>query len=155
MLFRKCDLAALGAYALCASVLLLSSPSMASAAATLAKGEQVIKVGETAQFAITSPAGASADLHAWCEVTAGGRASLTFDGDHYIALSEPSVGDVISFAPNETRRYELEGSVEANRGDAYVAFAFTGVPSAMCFPGQQCEGAAAGAQDVKVACGNN
>lgn len=153
--FRKSSFEAFGAIALCAGVLLVSTPSLASGKATLAAGEQIIHVGEVAQFAITSSATVSEDLNAWCEVTTGGRASLTFDGDHYIPLSEPSVGDVISFAPNESRRYELTGSVEANRGDAYIAFAFTGVPSAMCFPGQQCNGAAAGAQDVKVACGNN
>ncbi|MDO8289757.1 MAG: hypothetical protein Q7T44_11110 [Parvibaculum sp.] len=155
MRFRRGCFVALGASVLCASVFLFASPSVASGKATLAAGEQVIKVGETAQFAITSSADTSEDLNAWCEVTTSGRASLTFDGDHYIPLSEPSVGDVVSFAPNETRRYELVGSVEANRGDAYVAFAFTGVPSAMCFPGQQCDGAAAGAQDVKVVCANN
>ncbi len=124
-------------------------------AASLTAGEQVLHAGETASFPITSSVDASSDLHAWCEVTTGGRASITFDGDHYVAMSEPAVGDVIAFAPNETRRFDLEGSVEANRGDAYIAFVFTGVPQAICFPGQQCEGATAGAVDVKVKCANN
>ena len=124
-------------------------------AASLTAGEHVIHVGETAEFPIKSSADASSDLHAWCEVTTGGRASITFDGDHYVAMSEPAVGDVMSFAPNETRRFDLEGSVEANRGDAYIAFVFTGVPSAMCFPGQQCGGTTAGAAEVKVKCANN
>ncbi|MGV8996358.1 MAG: hypothetical protein ACOH12_05380 [Parvibaculaceae bacterium] len=136
-------------------LLLCATGASAADKARLKDGEQIIHVGETAEFPIQSSAAASSEFSAWCEVTTGGRASITFDGDHYVPMSDPSVGDVISFAPNETRRYELTGSVEANRGDAYIAFVFTGVPSAMCFPGQQCDGATAGAADVKVRCGNN
>ena len=115
----------------------------------------MIQLGEAAEFAVHSAQDTSTDLHAWCEVTASGRASLTFDGEHYIPLSEPAVGDIVSLAPGETRRFDLTGAVEANKGNAYIAFAFTDVPTAMCFPGQKCDGAAAGAQNVKVACGNS
>jgi len=137
------------------SLLIGTTAAMAAGKATLKEGEHVIHVGETAEFPIQSSSDASTEFSAWCEVSTGGRASITFDGDHYIPMSDPAVGDVISFAPNETRRYDLAGSVEANRGDAYIAFAFTGVPQAVCFPGQQCEGAAAGAVEVKVKCANN
>lgn len=146
---------AIGAIALWAGMM-VGAPSASSAeAARLAGGEHVLKVGETAEFKIASSAASSTELHAWCEVTAGGSATLMFDGDHYIPLSEPTVGDVISLSGGETRRYDLEGTVEANKGDAYIAFAFTGSPTAMCFPGMKCDGAAAGAQEVKVVCNNN
>lgn len=136
-------------------LLLCTTGALAAGKASLKAGEHVLHAGEIAEFPIQSSSSESSELSAWCEVSSGGRASMTFDGDHYIPMSEPSVGDVISFAPDETRRYELAGTVEANRGDAYIAFAFTGVPSAMCFPGQKCEGAAAGAVEVKVTCNNN
>ena len=126
-----------------------------AATATIEAGEHVIQLGEAAEFAIQSSSETSTDLQASCEVTASGRASVLFDGEHYIPLSEPAVGDIVSLAPGETRRFDLTGSVEANKGNAYIAFAFTDVPSAMCFPGQKCEGAAAGAQNVKVICSNS
>lgn len=135
---------------------LLGWPMIGHAApATLEAGEHLIVLGEAAEFAVQSAPDTSMDLQAWCEVTASGRASLTFDGEHYIPLSEPAVGDIISLSPGETRRFDLTGSVEANKGNAYIAFAFSDVPTAMCFPGQQCDGAAAGAQNVKVVCGNS
>ena len=127
----------------------------AAEVAVLNAGEHTIGVGETAEFPINSSKGQSAELHSWCEVSAGGRATLMFDGDHYVPLSEPAVGDTITLSPNETRRIELQGTVEANDGDAYIAFVFTGVPVAMCFPGMQCDGAAGGAHDVRVQCGND
>lgn len=127
---------------------------LASDAATLKAGEHVVQMGEAAMFDINSSSAVSSDLQAWCEVSTPGRASLMFDAEHYIPLSEPSVGDVLSLSTGETRRFELHGTVEANRGDAYIAFAFTGVPTAMCFPGMQCDGATAGASAVKVVCDN-
>lgn len=146
---------AMGAIALWAGMVAAAPSASAAETARLAGGEHVLKIGETAEFKITSNAAASTELHAWCEVTAGGGATLMFDGDHYIPLSEPTVGDVITLSGGETRRYDLEGTVEANKGDAYIAFGFTGSPAAMCFPGMKCDGAAAGAQEVKVICNNN
>ncbi|HEY4345463.1 MAG TPA: hypothetical protein VGN05_14020 [Parvibaculum sp.] len=145
----------IGSIVLFGGLLLTAMPAFSAEPAKLEAGEHVLKKGETAEFKIASSAATSSELHAWCEVAAGGNASLMFDGDHYIPLSEPTVGDTISLAAGENRRYELEGTVEANKGDAYIAFAFTGAPTSMCFPGMQCDGAAAGAQEVKVACGNN
>ncbi len=145
----------IGAIALWVGMATVAPSASSAEIARLADGEHVLKVGETAEFKITSNAATSTELHAWCEVTAGGGATLMFDGDHYIPLSEPTVGDVITLSGGETRRYDLEGTVEANKGDAYIAFAFTGSPTAMCFPGMKCDGAAAGAQEVKVVCNNN
>ncbi|MCE9649585.1 MAG: hypothetical protein K8R18_08185 [Parvibaculum sp.] len=123
--------------------------------ASIEAGSHILKKGETAEFKIVSNSAASSELTASCDVEAGGSASLTFDGEHYIPLSEPTVGDIITLSAGEKRHYDLHGTVEANKGDAYVAFAFSDVPAAMCFPGMQCDGAAAGAQDVKVSCANN
>lgn len=132
-----------------------ASTAWSSQTASLAGGQHLLHIGETAEFAIKSAASQSSELHAWCELSAGGPATVTFDGDHYVPLSEPAVGDIVTLAAGETRRIELQGTIEANDGGAYVAFAFTGVPTAMCFPGMQCDGAAKGAQDVKVLCGND
>jgi hypothetical protein len=131
---------------------LVAGPAAAGAPAKLQGGTKLIKQGEAADFAITSSATESSDFQASCDVETGGRASLTFDGEHYIPLSEPAVGDIITLAPGETRHFDLSGTVEANKGDAYIAFAFTGVPQAMCFPGEQCGGAAGGAPNVRVTC---
>jgi hypothetical protein len=145
----------IGSIVLVGGLLLIATTVFSAEPAKIEAGEHLLKKGETAEFKITSSSATSSELHAWCEVAAGGNASLMFDGDHYIPLSEPTVGDTISLAGGENRRYELEGTVEANKGDAYIAFAFTGAPTSMCFPGMQCNGAAAGAQEVKVTCGNN
>ncbi|MDR3497781.1 MAG: hypothetical protein P4L72_00990 [Parvibaculum sp.] len=135
-----------------ALAMLAAGPVAAGAPAKIEGGTKLIKQGETAQFPIVSSASESSDFHAACDVETGGRASLTFDGEHYIPLSEPAVGDIVTLAPGEARHYDLTGTVEANKGDAYIAFSFTGVPQAMCFPGEQCGGAAGGAQNVKVTC---
>lgn len=131
-----------------------ASAAWSSQTASLTDGQYILHVGETAEFAIKSTASQSSDLHAWCELSAGGSATVTFDGDHYVPLSEPAVGDIVTLAAGETRRIELQGTIEANNGNAYIAFAFTGVPVAMCFPGMKCDGATNGARDVKVRCGN-
>ena len=132
-----------------------SSFGWAADKAVLESGVHVIGVGQSAEFAIKSSTEQSTELHAWCDVSAGGRATLTFDGDHYVPLSEPAVGDTITLNPNEKRRIDLQGTVEANDNNAYVAFIFSGVPTAMCFPGMQCDGATGGAHDVRVECGND
>ncbi|HEX7777455.1 MAG TPA: hypothetical protein VF449_13100 [Parvibaculum sp.] len=130
----------------------LTAGQAAAATAKLQGGTRLIKQGEAADFAITSSATESSDFQASCDVETGGRASLTFDGEHYVPLSEPAVGDVVTLAPGEKRHFDLSGTIEANKGDAYIAFAFSGVPQAMCFPGEQCSGAAGGAANVKVTC---
>jgi hypothetical protein len=133
--------------------LALAAPAFA-ATATIDEGSKVLAKGDAAEFRIHSEADQASDLKASCDVSAGGEASVTFDGEHFVPLSDPAVGDVISLSAGETKHYDIAGTVEKNRGDAYIAFVFTDVPTAMCFPGMQCGGAAAGAKDVKVACRN-
>ncbi len=127
----------------------------AAATAKIEEGTKVISKGQSAEFKVMAPRDASSELSAWCEVSAAGVAKLTFDGEHYIPLSDPTVGDATTLQPGDSKRYELNGTIEKNKGDAYIAFVFTDVPQAMCFPGMQCGNAAGGAaQTVKVACGN-
>lgn len=133
---------------------LLPATAAAAPRATIEEGNKVLSSGEAAEFKIVSPADESSDLHAQCEVSSGGEASVTFDGEHYIPLSEPAVGDVLAFSAGVTQTYDLVGTVEKNKGDAYIAFVFTDVPTAMCFPGMTCGGAAAGAKSISVACRN-
>jgi len=149
---RNLQLTVLAGLMVCAG---FSTPGWAGKKAVLEGGVHVVGVGQTAEFAIRSSTNQSSELHAWCEVSAGGRATLTFDGDHYIPLSEPAVGDTITLNPNEKRRVDLQGTVEANDNNAYIGFIFSGVPTAMCFPGMQCDGATGGAKDVRVECGND
>lgn len=133
---------------------LLPATAAAAPRATIEEGSKVLSSGEAAQFRIASSPGESSDLHVVCEVSSGGEASVTFDGEHYIPLSEPAVGDVLAFSAGTNATYDLVGTVEKNRGDAYIAFVFTDVPTAMCFPGMVCGGAAAGAKSVSVTCRN-
>ncbi len=135
-------------------VALATGPATA-ATARIQGGKKLITQGEAAEFPVISSATESSDFQASCDVETGGRATLTFDGEHYIPLSEPAVGDTITLAPGEKRHFDLSGTIEANKGGAYIAFAFTGVPQAMCFPGEQCSGAAGAAPNVKVACGGS
>lgn len=130
------------------------SVAVAAPRATIEEGSKLLSSGEAARFEIQSSADESSDLRAICEVSAGGEASVTFDGEHYIPLSEPAVGDVLAFSAGMKATYNLVGTVEKNRGDAYIAFVFTDVPTPMCFPGMTCGGAAAGAKNVSVACRN-
>lgn len=125
-----------------------------AATATIEAGEKTVSKGELAEFKVSAPRDTSSELSAWCEVTAGGAAKLTFDGEHYIPLSDPAVGDAVTLKPGETKRFELTGTIEKNRGDAYIGFLFADVPQAMCFPGMECGGATGGAESVKVSCGN-
>lgn len=142
---------------LLAGVILLSAAGLSTALAATARieeGEKTISKGQSAEFKVIAPRDTSSELAAWCEVSAGGAAKLTFDGEHYIPLSEPAVGDAVTLKSGETKRFELNGTVEKNRGDAYIAFIFADIPQAMCFPGMDCGSAAGGAESVKVVCGN-
>lgn len=146
---------AISSVTLFSAVLLVAASAFAVETAKLESGEHVIRKGEVAEFKIASNPAVSTELHASCKISAGGSASLTFDGEHYVPLSEPTVGDVVTLSAGETRQYDLAGTVEANKGDAYIAFIFTDVPAAVCFPGMQCNGAAAGAQEVRVSCSSD
>ncbi len=79
-------------------------------------------------------------------------ASLVFDGEHYIAMSDLAIGETVTLTRGETRQYRLSGVVDAPEGGAYIAFNFTGAAAAMCFPGMACDGAEGGAASVTVSC---
>ncbi len=117
-------------------------------------GTVTLHEGETASFAIKGVPGGPADLHAECRISdVSGSASLTFDGEHYVPLSDPAVGETINLTGGETRDYKLMGVIDAEEG-AYVAFFFTGAPAAMCFPGMNCNGAEGEAGSVTLSCRN-
>lgn len=120
-------------------------------AATLEGGSITIKRGEQAKFAIVGSAVPS-DLRADCTLSdIAGSASLMFDGEHYIAMSDLAVGETITLRRGETREYRLAGVADAAAG-GYIAFNFTGAAAAMCFPGMACDGAGDGATSVTVTC---
>lgn len=127
-----------------------------AAKATLEGGTVTLAEGESASFPITGGANGPADLSAKCDIgDVNGTASLTFDGEHYVPLSAPAVGDVLTLSGGETRSYDLVGVVDASGGgDAYVAFRFTGAPAPMCFPGMPCNGAEGKSGSVTVTCRN-
>ncbi|ABS62496.1 hypothetical protein Plav_0873 [Parvibaculum lavamentivorans DS-1] len=126
-----------------------------AAGALLEGGTVTLTEGETASFPISGASNGPANLHAQCEIgDVNGTASLTFDGEHYVPLSEPAVGEVITLSGGDTRAYELTGVVDAPNGDAYIAFFFGGAPAAMCFPGMNCDGAEAATGSVTISCRN-
>lgn len=121
-------------------------------AATLEGGSVTIGAGEQAKFPIES-SGPPSDLRAHCELSdVGGSASVVFDGERYIAMSDLAVGEVITLSRGETREYELAGVVDAAAGGGYIAFNFTSAAAAMCFPGMDCAGASDAATTVTITC---
>ncbi len=125
----------------------------AARAATLEGGSITIQRGEQARFAIAG-SDVPTDLRADCTLSdVGGSASLIFDGEHYIAMSDLAVGETITLRRGEMREYHLAGVVDAATG-GYIAFNFTGAAAAMCFPGMACDGAGDGATSVTVTCRN-
>jgi hypothetical protein len=140
-----------------ASIAALSLAAVAAQAnAVLQGGTAKLAEGESVVFMITGGESGPADLNAQCEIgDVGGMASITFDGENYVPLSDPSVGTVLTLSRGETRSYNLSGVVDASRGaDAYIAFRFTGAPAPMCFPGMDCSGAEGKAASVTVTCRN-
>jgi hypothetical protein len=134
---------------------LMMAPVAHAANATLDGGTFVLKEGEQARFPIRADAGGPSDLHARCRIDdVGGAASLTFDGEYYVPLSDPAVGDVIALSRGDTRDYPLMGVVDPKGREAYIAFNFTGAPAPMCFPGMDCSGAEGASGSVTVTCEN-
>lgn len=124
-----------------------------SAMARLQGGAQSISLNETARFAIASSTMRSTELHASCDLqSAGGSASLIFDGEHYVPLSEPDVGANIAIDSKSPRHFDLTGTIQANKGDAYIAFYFASAPLAMCFPGMSCDDNEKTAAKITVTC---
>lgn len=138
-----------------AMALLFAAPAHAATAA-LEGGTMTLGEGESASFPISGGENGPANLSAHCEIgDVNGTASLTFDGEHYVPLSAPAVGDVLTLSGGETLSYDLVGVVDASGGgDAYVAFHFTGAPAPMCFPGMPCNGAEGKSGNVTVTCRN-
>lgn len=142
---------------LAAAIVFLPLAAMpAKAAAVLQGGTVTLSEGESATFPITGGKQGPDNLQAQCEIgDVGGTASITFDGENYVPLSDPSVGTVLTLSRGETRSYSLTGVVDASRGgDAYIAFHFTGAPAPMCFPGMDCAGAEGKSGSVTVTCRN-
>ncbi|MEQ8267600.1 MAG: hypothetical protein RH982_10420 [Parvibaculum sp.] len=136
-----------------AAVAAAASPALAGA--TLEGGTVTIGEGETASFPILGAGDGPADLNAQCSITdVSGTASITFDGEHYVPLSDPAIGEVITLSGGERRDYQLIGVADAQGGEAYVAFHFTGAPAPMCFPGMNCSGAEGASGSVTVTCAN-
>lgn len=124
-----------------------------SGIAKLQSGTQSISLNETARFPITSSMTRSSELHASCDLqSAGGSASLIFDGEHYVPLSDPDVGANIAIDSQTPRHFDLTGTIEANKGDAYIAFYFASAPQAMCFPGMSCDNKEKVAAKINVTC---
>ncbi len=133
---------------------LAAAPALA-ASAKLEGGTVTLKEGESAEFPISGGGNGPANLDAQCELgDVSGSASITFDGEYYVPLSEPAVGDVITLSRGDTRSYHLAGVVDSKGQDAYVAFRFGGAAAAMCFPGMDCSGAEGKSGSVTVTCRN-
>lgn len=128
----------------------------AAAKALLQEGATKLSTGESAFFPVTGGEKGPANLSAQCEIgDVGGTASITFDGEYYVPLSDPPVGTVITLSRGDTRSYDLSGIVDASSGgEAYIAFHFTGAPAPMCFPGMDCGGAEGASSTVTVTCRN-
>lgn len=142
-------------FTLLAALLFFAAPAHA-AKATLEGGTVTLTEGESASFPISGGESGPADLSAQCAIgDVNGTASLTFDGEHYVPLSAPAVGDVLTLSGGDTRNYDLAGVVDASGGgEAYIAFHFTGAPAPMCFPGMPCDGAEGKSGSVTVTCRN-
>lgn len=131
----------------------------AQAAAAQARIEEGVKeVGprDAARFKIDAPADQASEFAGRCTLTAvGGSVNVAVDGVHYVPLSAPAIGDVLTLQPGESRTYEMTGTFAPNeRGEAEIAFIFNGSPAGFCFPGQQCAKAAEGATALRAECTN-
>ncbi len=135
------------------SVLMLTSPGIASEQATLEGGTQTIALGERASFPVAASGAGSTEFSGWCEVKATGAASVVFDARDYIPLSEPAVGDVINFPSGGTRRFEMTGTFQKSAGNSYIGFFFSGVPAAFCFGGGACSTVEEGSASITASCG--
>lgn len=137
-------------------VLLMATGQPAFAVdAGFAGGEQDITLHERASFPVQTNSGQTSEFTAWCEITSlGGSATVMFDGEGYVPLSDPNVGDMIMLQGGASRRFELTGTFEA-REEGEIAFYFSNIPAGFCFPGQQCAKVEDGSSKVHVKCGAN
>lgn len=140
--------------ALCLTAI-ATGPVVAADNAILSGGSKSIGVGDRATFPVQTRSDRSTEFSASCDLESAGSAIVLFDGRHYIPLSEPAVGDVISFNGAGTRRFDLTGTFEANSGDAEISFFFANVPVAFCFGGGDCASVEEASPSVSVTCGQN
>lgn len=131
----------------------VSAPVFAENRASIAGGSQTIALHERASFPVSTRSDQSTDFSGWCELQAAGSASVVVDGRHYVPLSEPAIGDVVTFNGPGKRRFEMTGTFQANAGDAEISFYFASVPVAFCFGGGDCASVAEGSSAIAVSCG--
>ncbi|MBV1885584.1 MAG: hypothetical protein KUG61_00780 [Parvibaculaceae bacterium] len=140
--------------ALFGAILLMATGQSAFAMNAVFKGgEQDISLHERASFPVQTNSTQTSEFTAWCEVTSlGGSATVMFDGDGYVPLSDPNVGDMIMLQGGVTQRLELTGTFEANQ-QGEIAFYFSNIPAGFCFTGQNCAKVEDGGDKVNVKCG--
>jgi hypothetical protein len=131
------------------------TPAFADNRATMSGGEYSIGLNERATFPVQTSSDQSTEFSGWCELSASGSASVVVDGRHYIPLSEPAIGDVVTFNGAGTRRFEMTGTFQANAGDAEISFYFASVPVAFCFGGGDCASVEEGSGAIAVSCGQH
>lgn len=152
---------------LLASAFALSGPGVVPAAhaaaahasvaqARIEEGVKEVGPRDAARFKVDAPADQASEFAGRCTLSAvGGSVSVAVDGVHYVPLSAPAIGDVLTLQPGESRTYEMTGTFAPNeRGDAEIAFIFNGSPAGFCFPGQQCAKAAESATALRAECTN-
>jgi len=135
------------------SMMLLVPTAFAAEQATMTGGTQTIGLGERASFPVEADGATSTEFVGWCELEAGGAASVVFDARDYIPLSEPAVGDVINFPRRGKRRFEMTGTFQASAGNSYIGFFFSGVPASFCFGSGACSTVEEGSAGVTATCG--
>lgn len=137
------------------ALLAMSGQSAFAVDAVFTGGEKEITLHERASFPVQTNTGQTSEFSAWCEITSlGGSATVMFDGDGYVPLSDPNVGDMVMLQGGATRRFELTGTFEAG-AEGEIAFYFANIPAGFCFPGQQCAKVEDGSEKVHVKCGGN
>lgn len=132
------------------------SAAHAAAQARIEEGVKEVGPRDAARFKVDAPADQASEFAGRCTLTAvGGSVNVAVDGVHYVPLSAPAIGDVLTLQPGESRTYEMTGTFAPNeRGVAEIAFIFNGSPAGFCFPGQQCAKAAEGATALRAECTN-
>lgn len=136
------------------AVVFLAVPQAQAANAALEGGTKTIESGERAVFVIKGAASVPTDLAAQCTISdVTGRAAITFDAEGYVPLSDPAVGDRLSLARGEVRKYSLNGAIRpADKGESYIAFSMIDQPASFCFPGMECGGKDEVANKATVEC---
>jgi len=133
--------------------MLVSTHVYGQSLATMSNADHTISLHERATFPVATRTDQSTEFSGWCELASGGSASVIVDGRHYVPLSEPAIGDVVTFNGAGKRRFEMTGTFQANRGDAEISFYFASVPVAFCFGGGDCASVESGSNAIIVSCG--